>query len=460
MNSRVARLGVGKSVLDVDPPRDKPGKGIPVSRTNRIVSNSFANHEPCDPLGARSVVGRRRAKHRHGRGLGGKISACLRILPSYAWQRLTRRLPPGPVHLMIALADHFEPAIVPGSGFARATRGEQERRVELWCREYPKLADRWRDSDGRPFNHTYFYPAEQYDRALIGHLAEHCHAGWGETEIHLHHGVGAPDTAESTRHQLLEFRDVLASDHGCLCYLDGSGSPRYAFVHGNFALANSAAGRGCGVDNEMQVLAETGCYVDMTLPAGVFHPAQTGKINSLYECALPMDRRAPHRRGRDLERGRSPLVFPLIVQGPLMLDFDLPVRPVRSNQIGIENGALTGPNPPSLRRLRLWKQAAVAVQGRPDWLFIKLHCHGMDPTQQDALLGSPMRQFLCDLVDRAPERGEVLHFVSAREMVNIILAACEAREGNPGEYRDYRFKRARATSSDCRREASLFGLKG
>jgi hypothetical protein len=25
-------------------------------------------------------------------------------------------------------------------------------------------------------------------------------------------------------------------------------------------------------------------------------------------------------------------------------------------------------------------------------------------------------------------------------MVNIILAACEGKEGNPGDYRDYRFK--------------------
>jgi hypothetical protein len=25
-------------------------------------------------------------------------------------------------------------------------------------------------------------------------------------------------------------------------------------------------------------------------------------------------------------------------------------------------------------------------------------------------------------------------------MTNMILAACDGREGNPGEYRDYRFK--------------------
>jgi len=95
----------------------------------------------------------------------------------------------------------------------------------------------------------------------------------------------------------------------------------------------------------------------------------------------------------------------------------------------------------NMARLSLWKQARVSVLGRPDWLFIKLHCHGMDPTQQDAVIGESFRRFLEELVGGAAERKETLHFVSAREMTNILLAACEGREGNPGNYRDYRFKR-------------------
>lgn len=390
-------------------------------------------------------------------GFGQKVSYTLRWLPSYAWQQLTRRTPSGPTHLIIAVADHFEPAIVPDNGLARAPYLEQEQRLERWCRDYPRLVDGWRDSGGRPFRHTYFYPAEQYDKGLIDRLAEHCHAGWGEIEIHLHHGVKAPDTAENTRRQLVEFRDALAFEHGCLCSLDDSGPPRYAFVHGNFALANSAQGRACGVDAEMQVLAETGCYVDMTLPTGAFHSAQTAKINSLYECALPLDRRAPHRWGQNLERGRPARVFPLIVQGPLVMDFSAAGGSLR---VAIDNGALTGPNPPSLRRLRLWKQAAISVKGRPDWLFIKLHCHSMDPTQEEAVLGQPMQHFLRELVEGADQRREVLHFVSAREMVNMVLAACDGREGNPGEYRDYRLKRIRATSESPRGRTSEVIVKG
>jgi hypothetical protein len=360
-----------------------------------------------------------------------------RWLPSYAWQRLTRPTPRGTLHLIVAVADHFEPAIVTENGRSRAAFSEQERRVEHWCSAYPRAVDRWRDQEGRPLVHTYFYPAEQYDRGLLDRIADHCHAGWGEIEIHLHHGVDHPDSAENTRRQLVEFRDALVVNHGSLCFMDGSPQPRYAFVHGNFALANAAGGFACGVDNEMQVLADTGCYADFTLPAAAFHPAQIGKVNSLYECSLPLGAQAPHRKGRELAAGRVPQIFPLNVQGPLMFDFDRQAR----NRVGrFENAALTGANPPSMRRLGLWKKAAISVQHRPDWLFIKLHTHSMDPSQQEAVMGSPMQRFLAAFVDGAGDRNEVIHFVTAREMVNIILAACDGREGNPGQYRGYRLR--------------------
>jgi hypothetical protein len=155
--------------------------------------------------------------------------------------------------LIIALADHFEPAFLPESPSEFAELSEQERRLEEWCRIYPKVFDSLRDSDGFPFRHTYFSPAEQYHKSLIQRLADHCHDGWGEIEIHLHHGIEVPDTPENTRRSLLEFRDTLV-DHGCLSRWNGEGPARYAFVHGNWALANSAGGRFCGVDQEMQIL--------------------------------------------------------------------------------------------------------------------------------------------------------------------------------------------------------------
>jgi hypothetical protein len=376
-------------------------------------------------------------------GLRQKLSYLSRWLPSYLWQRVARNRPPSRTHLIFALADHFEPGIVPGDGSARAPYPEQERRLVRWCHEYPLRFGAYLDAEGRPFVHSYFYPAEQYDQTLIARLAEHCRTGWGEIEIHLHHGVQVPDSAENTRRQLIEFRDRLAEEHDCLSYWGESAEPRYAFVHGNFALANSNHGRACGVDSEIQILAETGCYADMTLPTGAFHPAQIGKINSLYECALPLTERAPHRQGRNLSRGRAPQIFPLMVQGPLLPAFRS--GGASGRLVRIDNAALTGPNPATLERLRRWKRAAISVEGRPDWLFIKLHCHGMDPRHEEAMLGSAMQDFLRKLTTGAEERSEILHFTSAREMVNIILAACDGKEGNPGEYRDYRLRRVRPT---------------
>jgi len=371
-----------------------------------------------------------------------QLAYARKVLPS-ATRRALKSAVRGPVHLIFALADHFEPSIDPKDGQNRVSRLEQERRLEWWAREYPKVVDGWRDHGGHPLVHTYFYPAEQYDEGLLEMLADHCHAGWGEVEIHLHHGMSRPDTAENTRNVLAEFRDRLAFRHRCLALEEGSTRPRYAFVHGNFALANSAAGRFCGVDSEMKILAETGCYADLTMPSGFWHPAQTAKINSVYECALPLDEAAPHRKGKDLAVGHTPDIFPLMIQGPLVTDFR---RTINSSRPALDNGAVTGSIPATIRRLSLWKQAHVGVLGRPDWLFIKLHCHSMDPTQKDAVVGDNFREFLAALVGGAAERKETLHFTTAREMANILLAACEGRDGNPSDYRDYRFKRVAGVS--------------
>lgn len=271
-------------------------------------------------------------------------------------------------------------------------------------------------------------------------LASHCREGWGEVEIHLHHGVQAPDTAENTRRALAEFRDILQKQHGCLSQMDGQGPARYAFVHGNFALANSGICC-CGVDEEMQILSETGCYADFTLPSAP-NPSQVKKINALYECALPLNSRAPHRRGRDLLLGRPPRVFPLIMQGPLLLSFSL--RNSRKFIPAIENSALSARTPASMARLHLWRQAGITVKGRPGWLFIKLHCHGMDPWDEEAMLGPSMKNFLEQLwTETRAGNACQTHFVTAREMVNIALAVCDGKEGNPGDYRDYRLRLVR-----------------
>lgn len=369
-----------------------------------------------------------------------KAQLSLRWLPSLCYQLLARRDEKATnTHLIIAVADHFEPAIVPGVGRARAALIEQERRLELWHSEYPKCVSPWVDSDGQTFRHTYFYPAEQYEQKLIERLAEHCRAGWGEIEIHLHHGVDTPDTYENTRRTITEFRDRLAA-LGCLSETDRHGPVRFAFVHGNWALANVLGGSCCGVDNELQLLAELGCYADFTLPAFP-NPSQIAKINSIYECALPLNRRAPHRKGKDLRVGEPPNKFPLIVQGPLLLDFSRKIHSFPFPRF--ENGELTDEHPPSLARLKLWRKIQITVRDRAEWVFIKLHCHGMDPKDRSSMCGDLMWSFLRQMYELRNREEVHIHYVTAREMVNMILAACDGHEGNPGEFRNYRLRKRR-----------------
>jgi len=85
--------------------------------------------------------------------------------------------------------------------------------------------------------------------------------------------------------------------------------------------------------------------------------------------------------------------------------------------------------------------AGVVVEGRSEWRFIKLHCHGMDPRDEDAMRGPALKSFLREVKNESEANGTYrIHFVTAREMVNIALAACDGRDGNPGNYRDYRLR--------------------
>ena len=56
-------------------------------------------------------------------------------------------------------------------------------------------------------------------------------------------------------------------------------------------------------------ISETGCYMDCTLPSAP-DISQVSKINSIYECGLPLEHKIPHRKGKDLEVGRKDLIFP------------------------------------------------------------------------------------------------------------------------------------------------------
>jgi hypothetical protein len=339
-----------------------------------------------------------------------------------------------PTHLIFIVANHFEPPL--GSdGLIQLQR---------WCKLARSTGNAVRDHDGTPFRHTNFFPAEQYERRRLEMIADLQAEGFGEVEVHFHHGVDQPDTAENTRRTLEDFRDVLAEEHKCLSREDPKSQPRYAFVHGNWALANSAGGRFCGVDSEMQILADTGCYADFTLPSAPDR-SQVPRINTIYQCGHPLTEARPHRSGPGLKIGDTP-TLPIIFTGPLVFDWGrrkhgLPVPRV-------DDGALAQNYPLTLDRLHRWRNAYISVEGKSDWVFIKLYSHGFFEWDQDAMIGEQMKRFMSEVLELSERTGRFkIYFASAREAFNMVMAALEGQGGEPGRYRDYRLQQIMTEST-------------
>jgi hypothetical protein len=223
--------------------------------------------------------------------------------------------------------------------------------------------------------------------------------------------------------------------------MDGAGDPMYAFVHGNNALGNSASGKFCGVNEEVQILSETGCYADMTLPSAPAE-SQMPVINQIYECGLSLNEKMPHRQGKRVEvsgNNESEPQLPLIVTGPLIFNWTRRIKgfPVPR----IEDGALAANQPMNLPRFRRWMNANVTVKGRSEWVFVKLYCHGFFDYDRSACIGEDARRFFSEIIENGEKSSEYkVHFASAREAFNIILAAMDGAAGDPNDYRNYRLR--------------------
>jgi len=344
----------------------------------------------------------------------------------------------GPVHVMLCIADHFEPAVgEPGLDVER-------RRVDQWVSRYPEVAAGFLDADGRPPRHTFFFPAEQYRPEHLERLAELVRAGYGEVEVHLHHDG---DTSEGLRRKLLEFTDRLRG-HGLLGTDRARGAVRFGFVHGNWALDNSLpGGRWCGVNDELRVLRQCGCYADFTLPSAP-SPAQTRRINSIYYATDDPARPRSHDGGVEVAVGGRQPGDLMIVQGPLGLAWADGAPGLLPR---IENADLNAGAPATPRRVARWLRIGVCVAGRPDWVFVKLHTHGCNEANWSVLFGEPILELHRCLCERYNDGERFrLHYVCAREMYNIIKAAELGLAGDPGRYRDLEIlPPARASTEAC-----------
>ena len=354
------------------------------------------------------------------------------MMPAKLYARLAlgrenfRGWPTGEVHVLLAIADHFEP----DSGGVSRERANQ--RVSEWVDQYPRVLGSFRDSDGQAPRHSFFYPIEVYEAEHLDALAELCGRGLGEVEIHLHHDN---DHAENLRATLLKGVELLRGRHGLLGSRRDDGSPVYGFVHGNWALNNARPdGRWCGVNDEIRILRETGCYADYTYPSAP-SLTQPPTRNQIYYATSDPDRPRGHDRGARAGETPAPAGSLMLIEGPLTLN-------PRDRKWGVaprlENGCVQASQPATLERLGLWLKAQVQVPTRPDWYFVKLHAHGAPERDRDALIGPAMVAFHQALARKMAEDPRFqVHYVTAREMYNLARAAESGWTGSVNQARDF-----------------------
>lgn len=345
-------------------------------------------------------------------------------IPSYikhAWSEAEDAdLREGPLHIMLLMVDHFEP-------------GGDHAYLAHWLESYRKMASRHHDSDGEPFKRTFAYPIEQFDSTEIEMLLPLCREGLGEIEMQLHH---FNDNSATVAAKYLQ--GIADFAHYGICQTDElPPRTRFALVHGNWALDNSRnhyTPNPCGVNDEISLLAELGCYLDVTFPA-VSTTAQPGRINSIYYATDDPTAPKSYDDGEPVRVGGRKSGDLMLLEGPLGLnwsDWRFGYHPT------IESGDIFADYPASPERIPLWLEANVHVIGQPNWVFVKLHSHGGHKADSLAMWGPSFDSTLSHLEEHYNDGAEyLLHYVTTREAYNIVKAAEAGEQGNPNQFRDY-----------------------
>lgn len=329
-------------------------------------------------------------------------------LPGYVAARLgalAYRAPGEGATLWVAVCDHFEP-------FWKNTNERLARdRVGLWVERWPRIAERCADSSGCPPKYSFFYPQEEYRDDILERLAGLVRQGIADVEIHIHHDN---DGEAAFRAKMLAFREALHHRHGLL--RRQGGDVVFGFIHGNWALDNSRPdGRWCGLNNELTILSELGCYADFTMPSGA-SPTQARKVNAIYWAQDDPKRAKSYDSGVDLLDAAGPSGL-LMIPGPLGLRWKGRLMP------RMEAGEIAGYDMPTAYRARRWAELAPRVGNH---IFLKLHTHGTQERNSGPLLGGGLESLYKLIGAECKRRGWRSRFVSAWEMYLAVMDAARA----------------------------------
>ena len=348
-----------------------------------------------------------------------------------------RQVSQGPTHILFAFVDHFEPG--------------DPAQVDMWADDYMAMASQHTDADGRHPVHSYFlmWPAcFDIDQQLVT-LNTVTYNGLGEVEFHLHHGTlderrrpEASATADMVA-MTTEARDAWCRN-GAWVTAERVPQHPFAFIHGMWALDNSRIATpfdpndprpvACGVNEELRMLSQLGCFADFTFPAyGSMEPLITDSLFWVRDDESPASYKNSENC-RMVEVGGSQFGDLMIIEGP---------KTNTNIGVGIGCGGAVHEDPATLARMDEWVGHNVHVGGRDDWIFVKVYTHGCmydltTPVSWDHFFGESAHQFYSDIEAKYNDGVNwKLHYVSAREMYNIARAAEAGMTGDPGHYRDF-----------------------
>ena len=310
----------------------------------------------------------------------------------------------------MAIADHWEPYR------GNATDETAAGRVAVWVKHWPEIARRHADSTGRAPQYTFYYPQEEYRPGILDALAEMKRTGIADVDVHIHHdGEGQQNFVD----RMSGFVGTLVTRHGLLRF--SGGRPVFGFIHGNWALDNSRPdGRYCGLNNEITLLRDLGCYADFTMPSGN-SPTQSRTVNTIYWVSDDPDRPRSYDRGVAVKPGEPGRGDLLMIPGPIGLRWRERVFP------RLETGEIASQDLPTAYRVERWLDLGPRIGSD---IFLKLYTHGAQERNSSALLiAGGLERLFTLLAEGCRRRGHQLRYVSTWEMRQAVDAAAQSPAG-------------------------------